>query len=166
MRRLIGWGLGFLVMFGSITAASGGPLPVGGITPDEVTAVVKARGLPVKLGKDRQGDPKIESKIGNTHFHIYFYTCTGGRCAAIQFSKGYDLESGIDLEKLNAWNRDHRFGRAFRDDENDPWVQMDMDLERGSTTESVANNLETWLAVLDAFSQTIGWNGDAEDETT
>ena len=163
---MILWGLSFLVA-GHLTAAvSAAPLPNGGITPDEVAAVLKARGLPAKFGKDRQGDPKIESKIGSDHFFVYFYTCKGERCAAIQFSKGYDLDGGIDLEKLNDWNRDHRFGRAFRDNENDPWVQMDVDLERGSTTESVANNLETWLAVQEAFSAAIGWNGDAEDVAT
>ena len=46
----------------------------------------------------------------------------------------------------------NRFGRAFLDAENDPIVEMDMDTEKGYTTEAISNNLATWLAVLSKFT--------------
>ncbi|NOT41566.1 MAG: YbjN domain-containing protein [Alphaproteobacteria bacterium] len=118
------------------------------------------------LSKDADGDPKVTSKVGALHFQVYFYNCKNGRCAEIQFSKGFDVPDGVTVEKLNEWNRDFRFGRAFADKENDPWVQMDVDLERGGTIESVANNLETWIVIVETFAETLGWAGDADEPTT
>lgn len=155
-----------LAVFCCLNAAVAGPLPDGGITGDEVAAVIKARGFPVTLGKDGDGDPKITSKFTDLYFEVHFYNCTAGRCASIQFSKGFDMPEGVTLEKLNEWNRNFRFGRAFRDDETDPFVQMDIDVEKGSTTESIANNLEMWLAVLDEFAKMLDWGGDEERPST
>lgn len=146
--------------------ASASPLPDGGVTAGEVAAVLKARGLPATIGKDKQGDPMVSSKIGAVNFQVYFYTCRGSRCAAIQFSKGYNLESGISCEQVDTWNRKKRYGKVHRDSESDPYIQMDIDVERGSTTESIANNLETWIVVLEQFSEYINWGGDAESPTT
>jgi Putative bacterial sensory transduction regulator len=142
--------------------ASAGPLPPGGVTADEVALVMKARGLPATVGKDGVGDPNITSKFNGLNFEVIFYDCAGARCKAIQFSRGFDTDEGVTLEKLNEWNRDFRFGRAFRDNENDPYVQMDVDVELGATIESVGSNLQTWLDVMEAFAQTLGWGGDVE----
>lgn len=155
-----------VAVFCCLGVAIAAPIPDGGATADEVAAVIKARGFPATIGKDNDGDPTITSKFSDLYFEVHFYNCAKGRCAGIQFSKGFDMPEGITLEKLNDWNRNFRFGRAFRDNENDPFVQMDVDVERGSTTESLANNLEMWLAVLDEFAKMLEWGGDEERPTT
>jgi hypothetical protein len=136
-------------------AAFAKPLPEGGVTVDEVAAVLRAAGLNAEVGKDDQGDPKIRSlnEGGDFEFYVYFYDCKNDRCSAIQFSEGYDMPNGISCERIDAWNRDWRYGRAFRDKENDPWLQMDVDVLRGSSTESIDNNLEVWLTVLREFQK-------------
>ncbi|HEY4168655.1 MAG TPA: YbjN domain-containing protein [Reyranella sp.] len=71
-------------------SAWAGPLPDGGVTREEVAAVLKAG-----------------------------------------FSK-----KGVAPQRILDWNRDKRFGRAYLDKVGDPWVEMDVDVEHGATTEA------------------------------
>jgi hypothetical protein len=146
-----------VVALAQSSAAFAKPLPAGGATVEEVAASLRAVGLNAEIGKDDQGDPKIRSlnEKQNLEFYVYFYSCKNDRCGAIQFSEGYDLKDGISCERIDKWNSEWRYGRAFRDKENDPYVQMDVDLERGSTTESIDNNLEVWLTIIGEFEKHI-----------
>jgi len=58
--------------------------------------------------------------------------------------------ASVPMVKVMEWNRTKRFGRAYLDG-GSLYVQMDMDVERGATTEALANNLERWAAVVDQF---------------
>ncbi len=62
-------------------------------------------------------------------------------------------------QRILDWNRDKRFGRAYLDKAGDPWVEMDMDVEHGATTEAIANDLERWKAVIQEFRTYIGFKG-------
>jgi hypothetical protein len=132
-------------------AAQAGALPDGGATVQEIARVLQDKGYKAEIGKDRDGDPTIRSASDGGNFQLLFYGCKAGRCSSIQFHAAYDLADGMSLQKINDWNRRKRFGRAFLDEVNDPFVQMDVDLEHGSTTESVANNLDTWVQVFREF---------------
>ena len=137
-------------------AANARPLPEGGVTAQEVVEALQAKGYRAQLTKDSAGDPMIESGLDGSTFRVLFYSCrAGGRCASIQFAWALDMPNGMDLRKINLWNREKRFGRAYLDDENDPFLEMDVDLERGGTTEAIGNNLDTWAAVLPAFKDFI-----------
>jgi hypothetical protein len=131
------------------------PLPEGGVTAQEVAEALQAKGYRAQLTKDSAGDPMIESGLDGSTFRVMFYTCKTGRCASIQFVWALDMDDGMELRKINQWNREKRFGRAYLDDENDPFLEMDVDLERGGTTEAIGNNLDTWASVLPAFKEFI-----------
>lgn len=164
MRYAVLLGTGFLaLLFAGVASASA--LPEGGATVDEVAAVLRSMKLNAEIGTDASGDPKIRSNTDDVEFYVYFYSCKNGRCAAIQFSEGFDLDQGISCEQLDRWNRQWRYGRAFRDEENDPYVQMDVDLQYGSTTESIKNNLEVWLTVLNEFTRHISSASKSEVTT-
>jgi Putative bacterial sensory transduction regulator len=132
-------------------------LPDGGVTPGEVAAALQANGMKAELGKDSGGDPKISSAVDGSSFTIFFYVCEKGRCHSIQFAAGFDLKSGTDLASMNKWNSDYRFATAHLDDENDPHLTMDMDVERGTTEDALANEVERWEAVLTSFKKHIKW---------
>ena len=136
-------------------AAQAGPLPDGGVTAKEIAAVLQAKGYRAEVGTDSDGDPMITSAGEGTEFKILFYGCKTGRCHSIAFSVAYDMPNGVKIDRINTWNRTKRFGRAYVDDVSDPFLRMDLDLEHGVSTEGVANNLETWLAVLREFRQYI-----------
>jgi len=132
------------------------PLPDGGVTAEEVAASLQAKGYKAEIGKDKGGDPKIHSGAEGVSFDIYFYGCNKGpRCSSLQFTVGFHVEGGMKLVDINTWNRSNRFGRAYLDDVNDPFVEMDLDVEHGFTSEAVENNIDTWDAVLGAFLRVV-----------
>lgn len=140
----------------SPAAASAGMLPDGGVTASEVAKALQDKGYRAEVTTGSDGDPLIKSAADGTNFRILFYSCSKAqRCASIQFVAAFDLEDGLKLSKINSWNQSKRFGRAYLDDEMDPFVEMDVDFEHGATSEAIANNIDTWAAVLPAFKTFI-----------
>jgi hypothetical protein len=131
-------------------AALAGPLPEGGVTAGEVAEVMRAMKLAVDRTTDSKGQPLILSAVSGRKFGVYFYQCEGGRCGSIQFSAGFEGAASVPMTKVMEWNRTKRFGRAFLDG-GSLFVEMDMDVERGATTEALANNFERWAAVVEQF---------------
>ena len=147
-------GLSRLVLGGMASAwagvAAAGPLPTGGVTSQEVAGVMRGMKLSTEVTTDKDGDPLIYSNSGLRKFGVYFYQCKGPRCGSIQFSSGFEGASDVTAAKVADWNRTKRFGRAYIDG-GKLYVEMDMDVERGATTEALANNFERWVAVLEQF---------------
>jgi hypothetical protein len=143
--------------------AGAGPLPDGGVTAEDVAAALRAKGYKAEITTDDTGDPKIRSATDGSRYSIYFYGCDGGpRCTAIQFSIGFDLEDGeASHAMINGWNRDKRFGKAYLDEENDPWVEYDYDVERGVTTEALENVIDVWDSVVPTFKRHINFDEPA-----
>jgi hypothetical protein len=116
-------------------------------------------GYAASLGTDKVGDPMVTSGVGGTTFQVFFYNCTDHReCATVTFHSGYDLNNTVTLEQINAWNRGKRFGRAYLDSENDPILEMDIDLDDGGISPLLfIDNIEFWASVLGEFERHIGY---------
>jgi hypothetical protein len=101
----------------------------------------------------------ITSGASGTTFQIYFYNCTKNKdCATVQFNSGYDLKTAVSLDRINEWNRTKRFGRAFLDKENDPILQMDVDLDDGGMSHALfIDHLQFWTSILGEFEKHIGY---------
>lgn len=155
-RMLAGLGVvGVLVLGPSSLQAA--PLPTGGVTAGEVAKALLDKGYKAEVTTDSAGDPMIRSSADGSNFRILFYSCknSGPRCVSITFSAGFDLDKGLSYSRINEWNSEKRFGRAYLDDEMDPYVQMDVDFERGATNEAISNVVDTWAAVLPVFKSFI-----------
>ena len=127
--------------------------------PQSLVKALQNAGYAAKLGTDKVGDPMITSGVSGTTFQIYFYNCTNHKaCATVQFHSGYDLKNPVSLERINEWNRGQRFARAFLDKEDDPILQMDVDLDDGGvSTLLFIDNIEFWASLLGAFEKHIGY---------
>jgi len=127
--------------------------------PGSIVRALQGAGYAARLGTDKVGDPMITSGVSGTTFQIFFYNCTNNRqCATVQFHSGYDLRNPVSLERLNEWNRSQRFGRAFLDKENDPILEMDVDLDDGGlSTLLFIDNIEFWGTILGNFERHIGY---------
>lgn len=127
--------------------------------PQSLVRALQGAGYAANLGTDRVGDPMITSGVSGTTFQIFFYNCTDNRnCATVQFHSGYDVRVPVDLPKLNEWNRTKRFARAFLDKENDPILEMDVDLDDGGLSPALfIDNIEFWASVLGDFERYIGY---------
>jgi hypothetical protein len=159
INRLAGRAAAALLLTSSVAAPAGaGPLPDGGITREEVVAVLKDQGLTGKITDGQDGNRRVDSLFEGTKFGVYFFDCDRSRCASIQFSAGFS-KKGVAPQRILDWNRDKRFGRAYLDKVADPWIEMDMDVEHGATTEAIANDLERWKAIIQEFRTYIGFKG-------
>ena len=126
-------------------------LPDGGVTAQEVAKSMQDKGYRAEVSTDKQGDPMILSNTSGFKFRVFFYECDGKpRCKSLQYSSVFTWKAG-SAEKVAVWNRTKRFGKVYLDEDSDPVIQMDMDVEHGATVEALVNNLERWNAVLASF---------------
>lgn len=142
-------------------------MTVGGASAQMVSssnpfAVMKAmqdEGYVATLGTDNAGEPKISSKISNSNFSVYFYGCDNGSdCLSVQFSAGYTMDPPIAQSTMNAWNEAKRFGKAFVDDEGNPWIQMDVIMmNQGVSTDVFNDYLNLWRLLIEDFERQIKW---------
>ncbi len=111
------------------------------------------------MEKDSDGDPKISGKVSKTDFDVYFYGCTDNtNCKSVIFKAGYNLENGISALKINEWNRTKRFSRAYIDDESDPFLEMDVNLDYdGVGSENFQDTLDWWRVSVESFEEFIDW---------
>lgn len=112
-----------------------------------------------KLTEDNVGDPKIDMKYYSTDFAVYFYGCDDGKsCDAIQFFSGYATKGDVAIAKINAWNTDQRFGRAYLTDEGAARVEYDVYTGAdGITKEDFSEIFEIWVKMLGKFENHIDW---------
>ena len=141
----------------SPVAALAANLDAGNAT--ELVDLLQDLGYRAMLTTDSSGDPLILSSADGSDFSIFFYGCTNGQsCKAIQFSKGYDMDQGMSLEQVNTWNRDYRFGKVYLDDEADPFIEMDVNLDFGGVArENFADTFDWWLVTTREFEAFINW---------
>ncbi|MFM2389797.1 MAG: hypothetical protein RLZZ437_1352 [Pseudomonadota bacterium] len=142
---------------------SGGGAVLGGnmvdaTSPDVIAQLMQNAGYRAVVGVDNIGDPKIESSTAGVDFSIYFYGCENARdCQSLQFSSGYDLERGTSFQAMNDWNSSQRFGYAYLDNESDPFVNMDVNMSYGISSDNFMDSLAIWDQVLADFHQHIDW---------
>lgn len=127
--------------------------------PAAIAELMKTFGYRAELTTDDQGDPKIKSSAGGANFSVYFYGCKNGKdCTSIQFSAGFDLTDGTTLEVVNDWNTAKRYGKVYLDSENDPYIEMDINLEFGGIgEETFRDTLDIWDRLVSDFKTHINW---------
>ena len=139
------------------------PLPASAQTvsatrPQTIAAVLQARGLPSELKQQDDGNPYIRSAFDDMPFLIALMNCNEEKadCKTVQFYFGFNDRKGFALEKLNEWNRTKRFARAYRDNEDDPVLVMDVDTDKGGVPQAVFNeNLDVWLNQMQLYRRYV-----------
>jgi hypothetical protein len=120
--------------------------------------IIRDLGYRASVETDNVGDPMIVSSVGGTDVSILFYGCEDGRrCTSLLFKVGYDLADGTTLEAINAWNAENLFGRAYMDDEADPWIEMPVNLKGGVSRENFEDTFDWWDVVVGQFEDHIGF---------
>lgn len=139
------------------TAAQAELINSNGMTGPEVTAWLQKAGYKAELTKDGGGDPLINSATDGTNFKVFFYDCEGERCKALQFSAGFDLKTALTPAAANKWNRENRYLKVYLDDDGDPYVQYDVNVNAGRTVEGLSDDFEVWTGMLPEFTDYIDW---------
>jgi hypothetical protein len=125
--------------------------------PATIEAIVESQGWPATIVTKPGDDPYIESSRGGLKFLVLFMNCEDGKkCKTLQYYMGFSDAKDVSLDKLNKWNKDKRFARAYQDDEGDPVLEMDVDLDfAGIPRENVGETFNTWATLMDSFREYI-----------
>jgi len=124
--------------------------------PARLAQVIQELGYRALLDTDNVGDPLITSSVAGTEFSIFFYRCNDNtNCKVVLFKVGYDLSDGTTAEVINAWNEANLFGRAYLDDENDPWLEMPVNLDGGVSRANFEDSFDWWEVVVSKFQDHI-----------
>lgn len=137
---------------------------VGASNPDAIASLIRGMGMPAKVIRKAGENPYIESKHSGLTYLVFFMTCddSNTNCKTLQYYMGYSDSKETTLEKLNEWNKDHRFARAYRDNEGDPVLEMDIDLDfKGLPRENIVESLKTWQSLIDQYQTFLFGSADA-----
>lgn len=127
--------------------------------PRSVVDAIQDMGYPATLETDSSGDPKVVSKIDGTNYSIWFYGCDeyGRGCDTMNFSAGFDLKNGVDISVINNWNRKKLLGRAYVDDEYDPFLDHVVKADGGIPVPTFRGIVNHWELAIREYKEAIGW---------
>jgi len=64
-------------------------------------------------------------------------------------------DGNATLKKINEWNRTKRYSRTYLDDEGDPHLELDLDLEGGVTRARIVDFLSTCRVSMGAWCNEV-----------
>lgn len=123
----------------------------------QIATVLEGKGRTVEI-KDTEGSNLVRVSGATYDYSIVIYGCDEARrnCKSIQFYAAYNPKKSPTLKALNAYARDNRWGRFYLDQEDDPVVEFDVDLEQGGMSEALfLDNLEYWETVISVFGDFV-----------
>ena len=113
----------------------------------------------VDVDTDSTGDPMLSGQMGETSYAVFFYGCTDGAdCQTIQMMSSWVNPGEVNIDTVNTWNREKRFGKAYLDDEGDPVLEMNVNLFAGVSETNLSDTFDWWRVVLDVFEEYIGFD--------
>ena len=121
--------------------------------PTGLQSLLLEEGYRAKLGTDTVGDPMITNATAGYDFDIMFYDCTDNAdCRSIQFYAGFSEPDHATVEEMNAWNAQNRYARAYRDEEGDAILRMDVTMNgEGLGRDVFMQNLSLWNSLMSDF---------------
>lgn len=137
-------GLGGLTLAPDASAAN-----VTASNPASVQAAIHAYGVDAILAKDSNGDPQITGKIAGYNYTVDFYGCKeNANCQSVRIYSGFDLKKEFGPLKANEWNRQKRWAATYTDAENDPYLFMDINLDRGGMSQELFKDQIDWFQTM------------------
>jgi len=115
------------------------------ITPAALTQLMSEEGYAV------EEEDGVDWKIDGVNTHLLFMDGT----QSIQFYVAYENSGDSTLEKVNEWNKSKRYSRSYLDDDNDPVLELDLDLAGGVTRDRILDFLKTCRASTSAWVREV-----------
>ena len=133
------------------------PLAAEAITADldQIAKLLKAEGYQAKF--EGEGESRvIKTGMAGYNFLILPFDCNeeGKECKSVQFYVAFAPENKPTLEEMNTYASENRFGRVYLDNDRDPVIEIDVDLEAGGMSpELFMDNLAYWEAIMIGFAE-------------
>jgi Putative bacterial sensory transduction regulator len=122
------------------------------VTSSDVSAIITRTGGAPKIGKTDDGDPRIRFDSNGVEITVDFYGCDkAGICKSLNIWAGWETDEPFDLEDINTWNYETRYGKAFSDDDA-VYLDLDLDLAGGVTNEKIKAFMDLYLGQVEEFA--------------
>ncbi len=138
-------------------------VPTGGLTAEQAAEWVRGQGLKGQVLPDptTPGDQIVRTSADGVNFDIYFYGCTPDpppyhRCDSMQYAAGWTNDSGVTTDRLNEWNRENRFLRAYISSKGSVFGEMDVDVTPGLDYSALNRSLDRWRSAIGKFRSSMG----------
>ena len=130
-----------------------------GKDPQSLARFFATEGLEHTVSTDDVGDPKIKVEYYGTSVPIYFYGCRENRnCTEIQLFSGYKTEGGVRVSRINEWNANNRFARAYISEAGSARIEHDVYLgSAGLSADDFAAVMGLWVTKVLEFEEFIDW---------
>lgn len=154
----------FLVVFLCGIAPAQSAELIDATQPEEIHNIARGFGS-ANLETDSVGDPLVVGRIDGTRYRMVFHGCTDGEeCASIRFVAAWAVDQDL-TDFVMEWNRGKRFGKAYLDGEDDPVLEMDIELEHGVSRDNFEGWFEIWEMLLSAFEMELASATEQDAET-
>ena len=90
-------------------------------------------------------------KLGGYRTQLFISEKTGSN---IQFHSSFG-DGSATLKKVNDWNATKRYSKTYLDDEGDPHLELDLDLEGGVTRARLVDFLRTCRQSFDVWLREV-----------
>lgn len=147
----------FTLAAGLVVLAASSPAAAQNVVADPamIAKVMRDAGYRAEIEKASDGSPFIQSSSGGYPFRLFFFGCEDDftDCDTVQLFAGFKSDRSPSLQEMNTYSRDNRWGRVYIDEEDDPVIEMDIDLEDGGmSAELFKDNLEYWDTIMGKFA--------------
>jgi len=123
---------------------------------DAIIAVARNYGS-ATIDTQHDGNPKIAGRMSGVPYSVFFLNCaTQTTCNDMNFYAGF-LGAKLPPEKINRWNQDKRFGKAYLDQDGDAVIEMDVNIQDGVTRANMSQTFAIWRLLMDQFTRFIGF---------
>lgn len=129
----------------------------GLITGPAVVDMLDELGFSAELTRDEADDPLVVTQTLGLRTFIYFYDCRSEGCEALQFRVGLDLADGTSMDVINDFNRRYRYVRGFLDEDDDPFLVMDVEMAHAEHAPQFSTHLGVWEELLSRFTEAVGF---------
>jgi hypothetical protein len=129
------------------------------LTVEDVGAAVQAAGHTYQTSTAEDGTPIIEIDTSGSkaqQLEVAFFECDQkGACEDVMVWSWYSVP-GLTVDKINSWNQNGRWTRAYIDSDKDPRLEMDINATGGIGTDALAILVNTFFNQDGEFSKHLG----------
>lgn len=124
-----------------------------GLSSEDLTTILKKTKLDYEESQDDWSDPQFFIYLDNRQEVVMWtYGCENKKCQDIRLWTYFPRNGREpDFAKINYWNSEQRWTKAYFDQDRDAVLEMDFDADGGVTEDAVINLLEIYITQIYEF---------------
>ena len=127
------------------------------VTDDTLVEVFEKIDVPTVASDDGTGKNAYLFESAGTRISLFQYSKSEkpGPTVNLSLSTGYEAGAPSDLQRINDFNRNHRFVRSYRDANGVVYVENDLDIENGMGVAGVVRFVSRFMQAVGQFEAEV-----------